>query len=280
MNPVPLVACITDYGSEDFYAGALRGGLAGLLPRGTGVDITQNIPAGDIRRAGLFLWEVQPSFPKGTVFLVVVDPGVGGERRAAVFRFPECDVVCPDNGIATFLLERYPEYHAVEIDPQRIGPGPLSNTFHGRDLFAPAAAQLASGKPLSFFGPVLSSPQRIPLPRFQGEEAVGWTGEALYSDHFGNIITSIGHISFDFRELSPWIRTGALGGKVHPQALVELEDGSRVPIAKTYSDSRNGPSRVAIVGSNGLLEIASWKSGAGTDPALQPGSGIRLIPPS
>jgi S-adenosylmethionine hydrolase len=280
VDPVSLVACITDFGSEDFYAGALHGVLAGLLPRGSVVDVTHRIPVGDIRRAGLVLWEVQPSFPKGTVFLAVVDPGVGGGRRAAVFRFPDCDVVCPDNGIVTFLLERYPEYHAVEIDPRRIGPGTLSNTFHGRDLFAPAAAQLASGKPLSSFGPVLSSPERIPLPRFQGDEATGWTGEALYSDHFGNIITSIGRISFDFRELSPWVGTGARGGKVHPQARVELNDGSRVPIAKTYSDSRNGPSRVAIVGSNGLLEIASWKSGAGTDPALQPGSGIRLIPPS
>jgi S-adenosylmethionine hydrolase len=280
MDPVSLVACITDFGSEDFFTGAIRGVLAGLLPRGSIVDVTHTIPAGDVRRAGLVLWEVQPSFPKGTVFLAVVDPGVGGERRAAVFRFPDCDVVSPDNGIATFLMDRYPLFQAVEIDPHRIGVRQLSNTFHGRDLFAPAAAQLACGKPLTDFGPVLASPQRIPLPRFQGNEGTGWEGEALYFDHFGNVVTSLGRISLDFQELLPWINTGAAGGKIHPRARVELEDGSSIPIGKTYLDARNESGRIAIVSSNGLLEIAAWQSPAGTGPALQPGAGIRLVPPS
>jgi S-adenosyl-L-methionine hydrolase (adenosine-forming) len=280
VDSVSLVACISDFGSEDFYAGALRGVLAGALPRGSVVDVTQHVPAGDVLRAGLILWEVQPSFPPGTVFLAVVDPGVGGGRRAAVFHFPECDVVCPDNGIATFLMERFPEYHAVEIDPRRMGFGPLSNTFHGRDLFAPAAARLASGTPFASFGPALSSPHKLPLPRLQGEAATGWEGEALYSDHFGNIITSIGRIGYDFRELSPWIETGARGGAIQPHARVELGDGSTIPIGTTYSDARGGPRRIAVVGSNGLLEIAAWQSAAGADPLLQPGSAIRLIPPA
>jgi S-adenosylmethionine hydrolase len=280
VEPVSPVACITDFGSEDYYAGAMRGVLAGLLPRGSIVDVTQNIPAGDIRRAGLVLWEAQPSFPKGTIFLVVVDPGVGGVRLPVVFRFSDCDVVCPDNGLATFMMERFPEFQSVEIDPERIGIRQISNTFHGRDVFAPAAAQLAFGKPLASLGPTLSAPQRIPLPRFQGDAGSGWTGEALYSDHFGNIITSIGCISFHFEELSPWIRTGARGGKINPRSRVELEDGCSVPIGKTYSDAENGPHQIAIVGSSGLLEIASWRSPAGRDPALKPGAGIRLIPPS
>jgi S-adenosylmethionine hydrolase len=280
VEPAPLVVCITDFGSEDFYAGALRGVLAGLLPRGSVVDVTHRIPAGDIRRAALVLWEAQPSFPKGTVFLVVVDPGVGGDRRAAAFRFSDCAVVCPDNGIVTFLLERSPEYQAAELDPSKLGAGTLSNTFHGRDLFAPAAARLASGTPLSFFGPALSSPARLPLPRFQGDEAAGWSGEVLYSDHFGNIITSIGRISYDFRALSPWIRTGARGGTIPPNSHVELDDGSCITIGKTYSNLHGDARRIAVVGSNGLLEIASRPSAAGTEPALTPGSGIRLIPPS
>jgi S-adenosylmethionine hydrolase len=280
MEAAPLVACITDFGSEDSYAGALRGVLAGGLPRGSIIDITHDIPSGDIRRAGLALWEAQPYFPQGTIFLVVVDPGVGGDRRAAIFRYPACDVVCPDNGVATFLLERFPEFLAVEIHPEQIGAPPLSNTFHGRDLFAPAAIQLAAGKPPSAFGPVLSSPQRIPLPRFQGHADGGWQGEALYSDHFGNIITSIGRISYDFRELSPWIRTGARGGKIHPRAHVELDDGSSVPTGKTYSDAVSEPGRIAIVGSSGLLEIASRQSPAGDNSILKPGAGIRLVSPS
>lgn len=280
MEASPLIACITDFGSEDYYAGALRGVLAGLLPGGSVVEITHGIPAGDIRRAGLVLWEVQPSFPEGTIFLVVVDPEVGGDRRAAIFRFPGCDVVCPDNGVTTFLMERFSDCLAVEIDPAGFRDHPLSNTFHGRDLFAPAAARLAGGKDFHSFGPVLSSPRRIPLPFFQGDERAGWEGETLYSDHFGNIITSIGRISFDFGELSPWIRSGALGGKISPKASVELFDGSRVLIGKTYSDASHGPHRIAIVGSNGLLEIAAWRSKAGMDPALQPGARLRLVSPS
>ncbi len=279
METVPLVACITDFGAADFYAGALRGALAGGLPRGTTVEITHEIPPGDVRRAGLVLWEAQPSFPPGTIFLVVVDPGVGGARRAAIFRFPDCDVVCPDNGTATFLMERFPEYRAVEILPERIGIPPLSNTFHGRDLFAPAAIQLAVGRDLSEFGPDLPVPQRILLPRLSGNPDEGWEGEALYIDHFGNIITSIGRISYDFGELSPWIRTGARAGKIPPRARVELADGSGIPRAKTYSDAAGGAERIAIVGGSGLLEIASWKKPAAADPALKPGAVIRLTSP-
>jgi S-adenosylmethionine hydrolase len=277
MEADPPIACITDFGLDDFYAGALHGVLAGLLPGGSIVDITHGIPAGDIRRGGLTLWEVQPSFPKGTIFLVVVDPEVGGDRRAAIFRFPDCDVVCPDNGVVTFLMERFPEYQAVEINPAASLDHPLSNTFHGRDLFAPAASRLASGKELRSFGPPLSAPRRIHLPHFQGEERTGWEGEALYSDRFGNIITSIGRISFDFGSLSPWIHSGAQPGRISPKARVELDNGSSIPLGKTYSDAKAGPHRIAIVGSNGLLEIASWRSPAGTDPGLEPGTKIRLI---
>jgi hypothetical protein len=280
MKAAPLVACITDFGTEDFYAGALRGALFGGLARGSVADITHEVPAGDVRRAGLLLWEAQPSFPKGTVFVVVVDPGVGSGRHAAVFRFPDCDIVCPDNGTVTFLLERFKEFQAVEILADRIGAQPHSNTFHGRDVFAPAAIQLAGGRPLSSFGPPLPSPQRLPLPRLQSLAGGGWEGEALYSDHFGNIITSIGRMSYDFGELSPWIQTGARGGKIHSAAYVELCDGSRIPKGKTYSDASGGPGRIAVVGSSGLLEIAAWRSAAGIADTLKPGSVIRLVSPA
>jgi S-adenosylmethionine hydrolase len=98
----------------------------------------------------------------------------------------------------------------------------------------------------------------------------------LYSDHFGNIITSIGRITYDFGELSPWISTGARGGKISSRARVELADGSSIRRAKTYSEAGDGTERIAIVGSSGLLEIAAWRSPAAIDPALKPGAVIRL----
>ncbi len=275
-----VVACITDFGSSDYYAGALRGALAALLPGGSIADVTHEIPPGDIRRAAMVLWEVQPSFPHGTVFLVVVDPGVGSFRAAAAIRFLDGFVVCPDNGVATLLMERYAEHQAVTLDPQRLGDLPISNTFHGRDLFAPAAAQIALGKDLREFGPALPSLARIPLPFFEGGPRDGWEGEVLYIDRFGNAITSIGRISFDLRILEPWLRTGARGGSLSSAARVFLEDGSDVPLGRTYADAKDGPGKIALAGSNGLLEIAAWKSPTGGIPALRIGARVRLKNPA
>jgi S-adenosylmethionine hydrolase len=271
-----VVACITDFGTSDYYAGALRGVLASLLPGAPVVDITHAVPAGDIRRAALLLWESQPSFPDGAVFLVVVDPGVGSARRPAAFRFPNCGVVCPDNGTTTFLIERFPDFEAVEIDPKKAAAGSLSNTFHGRDLFAPAAARLFREGRLDGLGSVLVSPVTLPLPRFQGEESRGWDGEILYIDHFGNAVTSIGRISFDGRSLEPWLRTGACAGSIPPTAWVELSDGSRIPLRRTYAEAQGGAGPIALTGGNGLLEIASWNKPAGSGSAFQPGAAVRL----
>ena len=274
-----VVACITDFGSADYYAGALRGTLAKCLPDCPVVDVTHDIPPGDIRRAALTLWEAQPSFPRRTVFLLVVDPGVGSLRAAAAFVFPECTVVCPDNGVATFLMERFPSFRAFALDPRRIVREPLSNTFHGRDLFAPAAARLARGADPRLLGAALPTPVRIPLPLVQGDADKGWEGEVLYVDRFGNAVTSIGRISFKGRELAPWLRTGAQAGRLPPHAEAVLEDGGTVPLGTTYADAKNPSGRIALIGSNGLLEIASWRPGGLDSAPLRIGSRVRLANP-
>jgi S-adenosylmethionine hydrolase len=272
-----VVACITDFGSRDYYAGALHGVLASLLPGVPVVDISHEIPAGDIQRAAIMLWEAQPAFPDGTVFLVVVDPGVGSARRPAAFRFPRCSVVCPDNGLTTFLIERFPIFDVVEIDPQRVNAGPISNTFHGRDLFAPAAARLCRKNCLRELGATLVSPSTLPLPLLRGEPSTGWDGEVLYIDHFGNAITSIGRITDDGRSITPWLRTGASAGKIPAPARVLLSDGTRLPLRRTYADAKDETGAVALVGGSGLLEIASWKKPAGGESAaVKPGAVVRL----
>ena len=275
-----VVACITDFGSADYYAGALRGTLAKSLPGRPIVDVSHEIPPGDIRRAAILLWEVQPAFPQRTVFLVVVDPGVGGSRAAAAFSFPTCTVVCPDNGVATFLMNRYPAFQAVALDPRRIVKGLISNTFHGRDLFAPAAARLAQGTELRRLGSALPSPVRLPLPLLQGGSESGWEGEVLYVDRFGNAVTSIGRISFDLKELTPWLPSGARGGRIPPRAQAILEDGCSVRLGRTYAEAAETADRIALVGSNGLLEIASWRPGAVEVIPLRIGSRVRLEIPA
>ena len=276
MGNASVVACITDFGTSDYYAGALRGVLAALLPGAPVVDITHEVPAGDIRRAAIILWEAQPAFPDGTVFLVVVDPDVGSARRPAAFRFPGCGVICPDNGTTTFLIERFPEFDAVVIDPQKLEAGPLSNTFHGRDLFAPAAARLFRESRLNGLGSALVSPVTLSLPLLRGKEAGGWDGEILYIDHFGNAVTSIGRISHDGRSLDPWLRTGAGAGTIPPRASVLLSDGTRIPFRRTYAEAKDEAGPIALVGGSGLLEIASWNKPAGGGAAFQPGVGVHL----
>jgi S-adenosylmethionine hydrolase len=273
----PVVACITDFGTSDYYAGALRGVLAGLAPAANVIDITHEIPPGDIRRAALVLWESRPAFPEGTIFLVVVDPGVGGARLPAAFQCSAGRIVCPDNGIATFFLETVGEWSAVEIRPRSSDAGPVSNTFHGRDVFAPAAARLCNGEALEALGPELKTPVRLPLPRLAGGAAAGWEGEILYCDRFGNAVTSIGRIAFDLRTLEPWLPAGADAGAVPPGATALLADGRRIPLRRTYGDAdAGGP--VALAGSNGLLEIASPRYRPSDSPALRPGASVRLIP--
>ncbi len=276
MGNASVVACITDFGTSDYYAGALHGVLASLLPGAPVVDITHEVPAGDIRRASIMLWESQPSFPDGTVFLVVVDPGVGSARRPAAFRFPRCGVVCPDNGTTTFLIERFPDFDAVAIDPQKVAAGPISNTFHGRDLFAPAAACLFRESRLDGLGSALVSPVMLPLPLLRGEESSGWDGEILFIDHYGNAVTSIGLISHDGRSLDPWLRTGASAGTIPARACVELSNGARVPLRRTYAEARGEAGPIALVGGRGLLEIASWNKPAGGGAAFLPGAAVHL----
>jgi S-adenosylmethionine hydrolase len=274
-NP-SVVACITDFGSKDYYAGALRGVLASLLPGVPVVDITHEIPAGDIRRAAIMLWEAQPAFPDGTVFLVVVDPGVGSARRQAAFRFPRCAVVCPDNGTTTFLIQQFPEFDAVEIDPRRVTAGPISNTFHGRDLFAPVAARLYREGGVRGLGRALGSPITLTLPLLRGEESTGWDGEILYIDHFGNAVTSIGRISHDGRSFDPWLRTEASAGLIPANSSILLSDGTGIPLRRTYTEAKTESGMIALVGGSGLLEIASWNRPAGGGAALQPGAAVRL----
>jgi S-adenosylmethionine hydrolase len=275
VNRSPVVACITDFGTLDYYAGAVRGVLAGLAPAASIIDITHEIPPGDVRRAAMVLWECQSAFPEGTVFLVVVDPGVGGTRLPAAFQCSSSRVVCPDNGIVTLLIETRSGWRGVAIEPRPAGVRPISNTFHGRDVFAPAAARLCNGEELDALGPPLQVPVRIPLPRFSGGEAAGWEGEILYRDHFGNAVTSIGRIAYDLDALDPWLATGAMAGKIGPGAAVQLEDGNRIPLRRTYG-AANPEGLVAVAGSNGLLEIAAPGFGAPSSRALQPGASVRL----
>ena len=187
-----IVTLTTDFGTRDGYVGEMKGVLATRAPGARPMDVTHALPAGDVLAGAWVLERVWSRFPEGTVHLAVVDPGVGSERRAVAVRALGRWLVAPDNGLVT-LAAGPGEVEAVRrLDPGRVALEPLSDTFHGRDLFAPAAARLAAGADPSELGPALDPERlvRLELPAPRRED--GWlTGTVRHVDRFGNLITDL-----------------------------------------------------------------------------------------
>jgi len=185
---------MTDFGIKDGNVGVMKGVILGIAPHAQIVDLSHTISPQNIEEAALVLARSAPYFPPATVHVVVVDPGVGTARRHIAARLGEQYYVCPDNGILTLLLERAEtEGWPVEIvhtnNPEYWLPV-VSHVFHGRDIFSPVAAHLASGVSLGALGAPIQDPVRLSLPRPQ-RTASGWRGEVIHIDHFGNISTNL-----------------------------------------------------------------------------------------
>ena len=183
MPSSPLIALITDFGENDPFVGIMKGVISKISPGIELIDITHNIPPGDIQRAAIMLWQSKPYFPPGSIFLTVVDPGVGTSRRGLIAFSDDHIYVGPDNGLFTFVLDTSSEQWELENREYQL-PHP-GTTFHGRDIFAPAAAYTAKGIFGSEFGPVITDIMRLPKPHFRlSPHQI--QGEILYKDRFGN----------------------------------------------------------------------------------------------
>jgi hypothetical protein len=238
-----LIALLTDYGGRDHYAGVLKGVIAGIAPAATVVDVTHDIAPQDVTSGAFLLWQSWRWFPPGTVFLAVVDPGVGSGRRILVARCSSRMIVAPDNGLITHVYrnEAVESLHSVE-NHRYFGPE-LSSTFHGRDILAPTAAHLACGVDPAEFGPAAGQIELLPIRTEAESTAFGLIGQVLHVDRFGTIITNI-----QSRQLADLLRDG------HSlQVLVNDVDLGQV--RKTFSDVGIGDP-LALVGGGGLLEIA------------------------
>jgi len=234
-----LITLTTDFGLRDPFVGIMKGVLLSICPSARLVDLTHDVPPQDVLAGGLALEAATPFFPAGTVHLAVVDPGVGTARRPIAVRVGGYYLVGPDNGLFTFALER-DGWAAVALAAPEYRLAEVSRTFHGRDIFAPAAAYLASGVPLERLGPAVSEPERLRWPgcRLEGDELVG---EVLDADRFGNLLTSI-----------PAARLAEIPG---PGAVALEVAGRRLrgPLG-AYAEGGDGEPAV-IVGSTGRLEI-------------------------
>jgi S-adenosylmethionine hydrolase len=188
----PAIALLTDFGTADGYVGVMKGVLLGIAPGVALIDLTHDIPPQDIREAAWVLHTSWRYFPAGTIFLCVVDPGVGTGRRPVALRADGRVFVGPDNGLFSYVLAATEPEAAVTLDdPRHHLPG-ASATFHGRDIFSPCAAHLAAGVPLAALGSPLDPASLIrlapPRPTWDGETL---RGRVLHVDRFGNLITSV-----------------------------------------------------------------------------------------
>jgi len=254
--PRPVIALLTDFGVRDHYAGTMKGVALGICPEATLVDITHEVPAHDVLDGALELAACYRYFPPATVFLVVVDPGVGSTRRGIAAEAGEHRFVAPDNGVLTIVFEETPPRKVVELTERRYARPTVSRTFEGRDRFAPAAAWLAKGIELSALGRPAGVIHRIELPKPHATTDE-LTGEVLRVDRFGNLITNIDRKTFD---------------KLPKGGSLDIRAGDhQVPrVVSTYTDVAEG-AICALFGSTDHLEIAA--NGASAADALGIGRG-------
>ncbi|HEX2620745.1 MAG TPA: SAM-dependent chlorinase/fluorinase [Phototrophicaceae bacterium] len=251
------IALLTDFGQRDIYVGVMKGVILGIDPAAQMVDLNHGVEPQNVRQAALSLMSAYRYFPLGTIFLVVVDPGVGTTRRPVAAEAGGYKFVAPDNGVLSYTLSELGEYQAVEIDiPEE---AEISNTFHGRDVFAPVAAKLSLSTSLTDLGSPLKKLQSLPSPVLyvDGKNVVG---EVVHIDRFGNLVTSIGHLRWVTPErlmLKPSF--GDNSGQITPvfaeNTIVTVNDQTIVSIKQTYSEAERG-SLLTLVGSNSYLEIS------------------------
>ncbi len=280
MSRIPPIALLTDFGHRDPFVGIMKGVIAKIAPRAPLIDITHNIPPGDIQRAAVMLWQSKSFFPAGTIFLSVVDPGVGTHRRGMILQSEDHLFVGPDNGLFSFILEK--QFEAWELlEPVFQLPQP-GTTFHGRDIFAPAAAHAANGIEGTQFGPSITEIIQLPGPRLH-VKSNQIEGEILYNDQFGNLLTSLGKfISLDQEKFlfDPWLNLGTSLSKdvsiAKNQASLMLPDGQILPWVNTFADIPDGDCGM-LVGSSGLVEIAAYRSRAADILKLSSGDPVTLL---
>ena len=256
-----LVTLTTDFGTRDYYVGAMKGVLLSITPGLHLIDLSHEIPPQDILAGAFLLRHAAPLFPPGTVHLAVVDPGVGSARRGLAVASQEQLWVGPDNGLLTYALRS--DARVFEIADPGLRRDPVSATFHGRDIFAPAAAHLAAGLPLERVGPPVDDPVLLAQahPIVDGDRV---TGTVIHVDGFGNLVTNIAEpVAL------------SLGREVRVRLATDLIiDG----LATTYEDVEPG-SALALVGSGGLLEISIRGGSAARRLGVSRGDLVILQPP-
>ena len=241
LEPCGVITLMTDFGTNDHFVGVMKGVILNINPKVQIVDITHAVPPQDVHGAAFLINSTYRYFPDGTIHVVVVDPGVGSRRRAIICQTDTAYFVCPDNGILSYILDSNTAHRVVLLDNATYWLSEISNTFHGRDIFAPAAAHLSRGISLSQFGDMVNKVMRVPIQIPQVTKTA-IVGSVIWVDRFGNLITNL---TSDMLE-----SFGMDSGFVVKAGTAEI-----YRLNRAYAESEEGEC-LAIIGSSGYLEIS------------------------
>ena len=241
--PLPLITLLTDFGTSDVFVASMQGVILGINPQARMVDLTHDVPAHDIRTGAYLLHAAARYFPAGTIHVAVVDPGVGGSRRPLLVSTATQHFLAPDNGLLSYVLAEEPAPQVRELTAQQYFLKSLGPTFHGRDLFAPAAAWLSRGEPIDAFGPRITHAVRFEVrtPVRANDTLIG---EVQHIDRFGNLMTNVsGEELRELADLETW-----------RDLTVRIGDTRLNGLQRCYADAPAG-TLAALVNSDGRLEL-------------------------
>jgi S-adenosylmethionine hydrolase len=261
----PIVTLTTDFGLNDHFVGTVKGAILNITPEAEIVDICHSVQAFDILDAALTLAQAYPYFPTRTVHVVVVDPGVGSARRPILASSDQFSFVAPDNGVLSLMYAREERLTVRHIVSEHYFLQPLSNTFHGRDIFAPVAAYLAKGVEHEKFGDEISDFVRFNAPKPKATDANTIRGVVLKVDRFGNLITNV--------------TPNDAPALFQPQpGSFKIVVGKREITAIHANYAQGGPGEVfGILGSMGYLEIAANRAAAAQLTGAGKGSEVNVV---
>ena len=273
-----VITLTTDFGVTDAYVASMKGIILGINPQATIVDISHCIAPQNILQAAFTLYTAHRYFPRGTIHVVIVDPGVGGQRRAIILKTPSAYFLAPDNGILSYVINELCPSHdiksakisanprlidikspllAVSITNPEFWHEPVSTTFHGRDIFAPVAAHLSTGLSILRFGESIDSIYVFHLPQSRYDTDGNLVGCILHIDSFGNLITNIKDSDVPREEVTVKIKKKSIYG-----------------VSRFYAEKRG---LVAIIGSSGYLEISFSHGNAATFLGAKVGDKLKII---
>jgi S-adenosylmethionine hydrolase len=258
----PIIALLSDFGTRDHYAGVMKGVVLAIVADVTLVDLSHDLPAHDIPLASLELAATYKYFPGGTIFLVVIDPGVGTQRRGIAAEAGDWRFVAPDNGVLTGVFQETPPKKVVELTERRYARPTVSRTFEGRDRFAPAAAWLAKGVQLAALGRAITDYHMLEPARPLLDGAV-LRGVVVRIDRFGNVVTNLDRRSCEK------LANGT--GLLH----LTVAGHSIARIVSTYSDIAAGDLG-ALFGSTDHLEVAAHAASAAERLGVATGAPVEL----